>query len=73
MTGKRKPCRFRENEIARGVRAVRKGGGTVKRVTITPEGAVNIECGEPDAEPHNSTETNPWDEALYGEETAKVR
>jgi hypothetical protein len=71
MAGKRKPCRFRENEVARGVRAVLKGGGTVKRVII---GDVIIECGGSDAKPpHNSTDVNEWDLDLNGKNTPPVR
>jgi len=32
LPGKRRPNRFRENEVARGVRSVIKGGATIKRV-----------------------------------------
>ena len=71
MPGKRTAGRFRENEIARGVKAVLKGGATIKRVTITPQGSVSIECGQ-DAESHGSTE-NEWDRDLYGKDTPPVR
>jgi hypothetical protein len=64
--------RFRENEIARGVRAVAKAGATVKRVIIGAEGTVTIECGE-DAEPQRSTTVNQWDRDLYGKDKASVR
>jgi hypothetical protein len=83
MPGKRKPCRFRESEIARTVRAVRKGGVPVKHVTVTftPEGTMTIECGEaptspgasPDASPHTSTDVNEWDQDLNGKNTPPLR
>jgi len=73
LPGKRRPNRFRENEVARGVRSVIKGGATIKRVVIGQDGNITIECGEPDTAPHGSTETNEWDEALYGKDKAAVR
>jgi hypothetical protein len=43
----RGPNRFREAEVARGVRSVIKGGAKIKRVVIGQE-TVTIECGEDD-------------------------
>jgi hypothetical protein len=54
----RGPNRFRENDVARGVRSVIKGGGTVKRVIIGQDN-VTIECGEQDAAPHGN-ELDQW-------------
>ena len=71
MPGKRTAGRFRESEIARSVKAVIKGGGTVKRVILADP--VIIECGEQGTEPHSSTEVNEWDQDLYGKDTPPVR
>jgi hypothetical protein len=44
VTGKRAACRFRENDVARGVRAAIKGGAKVKSIIIGKD-TVTIECG----------------------------
>jgi hypothetical protein len=77
MPGKKLPGRFRESEITRAVRGARKGGASVLRIDITKDGA-SIICGEQNVparaeKTDNPTEINPWDEALYGKETAKMR
>ena len=56
MPGKRRPCSFRVNDIARGVRAVLKGGATVKNV-IVEQGSFRIECGSHEPTPAVGDET----------------
>jgi hypothetical protein len=45
MPKARGPSRVRENDIARTVQGVLKGGGHVRRVIIGPDN-VAIECGD---------------------------
>jgi hypothetical protein len=50
--------RFSEAEISRAVRAVLKGGGKPKRVTVEP-GKVTVDCGDvdkPDDKPEDLVE-----------------
>ena len=68
MPGKRTAGRFRENEIARAVRAAIKGGAKIKAIIIGQD-TVRIECGEPDT---GSTGTTEWDE-MYGTDPSKIR
>jgi hypothetical protein len=73
MPGKKLPGRLRESEITRAVRGAKKGGSNVTRIIIGKDN-VTLICGEQNVPAQvEKTDNNPWDEVLYGKETAKIR
>jgi hypothetical protein len=56
------PCRFKERELARAVRAARNAGG-VERIEIAADGTINVILArDGEGRQVGTADDNPWDE-----------
>ncbi len=59
----RTPLLFKESDVTRAVKAVRKAGLDVAQVKISPDGQIVVIVKSDDGEDRMVESTNPWDDA----------
>ena len=59
----RAPLPFKESDVTRAVKAVRKAGLDVAQVKISPDGQIVVIVKSDDGEDRMVESTNPWDDA----------
>jgi len=58
----RAPLPFKESDVTRAVKAVRKAGLDVAQVKISPDGQIVLIVKSDDGEDRMVESTNPWDD-----------
>jgi hypothetical protein len=66
----RAPLLFKESDVTRAVKAVRKAGVAVSRVEIAPDGRIVVHAGEPDAASDGDATATPLDAWLAVRKTS---
>lgn len=56
----RGPCKFRQRDVTKAVRAVVAAGVQVARVEVDKDGRIVVIAGKSESNPAS----NPWDEAM---------
>jgi hypothetical protein len=69
----RRPCKFRQSDLTRALKAARAAGIEIARFEIEKDGKIVVVPGKPIEAPGNEKpERNEWDE-VYDAHSTKVR